>query len=129
MSQDSTEFFLTEVRAQKLRSLTHGTRVSIGRVYEGILASQPRVGERMVIFRRGGDQMMTSPVRRILVDAAGATAYVETTNSVYRLSLGERAADRSEKIQRRVRVADDGSELTFVEGDDDEFDLRETTNR
>ena len=131
MSQDASDFFLTEVKALKMRSLARGNRVAAGRVYEGILASQPRVGERMVIFRRGGDQMMTSPVRRILVDSSGASAYVETQNSVYRLSLGERASE-AEKLQpRRVRIADDGSELTFV-GDEDEasneFDLRETTN-
>jgi hypothetical protein len=132
MSQDASDFFLTEVRALKLRCLANGNRLPTGRVYEGILTSQPRVGERMVMFRRGGDQMVTSPVRRILVDSSGKSAYVETQNSVYRICLGERASE-AQKIQpRRVRIADDGSELTFV-GDEEEeaaseWDLRETTN-
>jgi hypothetical protein len=115
----SAGYFLTEVTAQKVRHVgASGTRAGHGRVHEGVLAAQPRVGERMVIFRRGGDQMMTSPVRRILVESAGSVAYVMTQNSVYRLTLiGPSAQPANPPQSLQVRMADDGSELTLVEGE------------
>lgn len=105
---------MTVVTAQKLRHFGAGrSGAVVGRRYEGVLASQPRVGERLIICRRDGDQMITTAIRRILVDPTGSILYVQTMNSSYRLDLG---APFSSKQQRRapvrVRLSEDGSEVT-----------------
>ena len=42
----------------------------------------------MVIFRDpNGHRMITTPVRRVLTDPDGTSVYVETDNSVYRLTF------------------------------------------
>jgi len=42
----------------------------------------------MVIFRDpNGHRMVTTPVRRVLSELGGDTVYVETENSVYRLTF------------------------------------------
>jgi hypothetical protein len=42
----------------------------------------------MVIFRDpNGHRMVTTPVRRVLTDPDSETIYVETENSVYRLTI------------------------------------------
>jgi hypothetical protein len=64
----------------------------LGRVYHGLLVSYPSVGRGMVIFRDpNGHRMVTTPVRRILKDPDNETLYVETENSVYRLTFHQRA--------------------------------------
>jgi hypothetical protein len=63
----------------------------LGRVYHGLLVSYPSVGRGMVIFRDpNGHRMVTTPVRRILKDPDNETLYVETENSVYRLTFHQR---------------------------------------
>ncbi|MBL9007744.1 MAG: hypothetical protein JNJ46_26035 [Myxococcales bacterium] len=63
----------------------------LGRVYHGLLVSYPSVGRGMVIFRDpNGHRMVTTPVRRILKDPDDETLYVETENSVYRLTFHQR---------------------------------------
>jgi hypothetical protein len=67
-----------------------GTSASVGRVYSGFLVGYPVVGRGMVIFRDpNGHRMVTTPVRRVLSDSDGdgETLYVETENSVYRLTF------------------------------------------
>ncbi len=60
----------------------------MGRVYTGFLISYPVVGRGMVIFRDPhGHRMITTPVRRVLGEPSGQTLYVETENSVYRLTF------------------------------------------
>ena len=80
---------MTSVTARKIRD--HGrerSAVGVGRVYNGYLVSFPVVGRGMVIFRDpNGHRMITTPVRRILTDPDGETVYVETENSVYRLTI------------------------------------------
>ncbi len=52
----------------------------------------PRVGHAMEIFVRRGEAVRltsTSCVQRILVTHSGLVAFVETTNSVYRLAFAE----------------------------------------
>jgi len=63
-------------------------------VYTGFLISFPIVGRGMVIFRDPhGHRMITTPVRRVLGEPEEGTLYVETENSVYRLTLhGEAVA-------------------------------------
>lgn len=80
---------MTNVTARKIRD--HGrerSALSVGRVYNGFLVSYPVVGRGMIIFRDpNGHRMVTTPVRRLLSDPDGETVYVETENSVYRLTF------------------------------------------
>lgn len=84
---DRTE--MTNVTARKIRD--HGRErpaVGVGRVYNGFLVSYPVVGRGMVIFRDpNGHRMITTPVKRVLADPDGESVYVETENSVYRLTF------------------------------------------
>lgn len=60
----------------------------MGRVYEGYLLSEPVVGRGMVLFRDpNGRRMVTTSVRRVLSTSDEHVFYVETENSVYRLSI------------------------------------------
>ena len=80
---------MVSVTARKIRD--HGKEqasVGLGRVYTGFLISYPVVGRGMVIFRDPhGHRMITTPVRRVLGEPSGQTLYVETENSVYRLTF------------------------------------------
>ncbi len=68
----------------------------MGRVYNGFLVSYPVVGRGMVIFRDpNGHRMITTPVKRILGEPDGGTVYVETENSVYRLTFNAQAKSTS----------------------------------
>ena len=83
---------MTTVTARKIRDhgRAHERQPSqgVGRVYSGFLVGLPVVGRGMVIFRDpNGHRMVTTPVRRVLSDPDGETLYVETENSVYRLSF------------------------------------------
>ncbi len=70
---------------------TGSAAAGLGRVYHGLLVSYPSVGRGMVIFRDpNGHRMVTTPVRRILKDPDNETLYVETENSVYRLTFHQR---------------------------------------
>lgn len=64
---------------------------TVGRIYEGFLLSEPTVGRGMVIFRDpNGRRMVTTTVRRVLTAPEAAESnvlYVETENSVYRISI------------------------------------------
>jgi hypothetical protein len=84
---------MVNVTARKIRD--HGRErpaVGVGRVYNGFLVSYPVVGRGMVIFRDpNGHRMITTPVRRILGEQDGGALYVETENSVYRLTFHETA--------------------------------------
>lgn len=62
--------------------------MNVGRVYTGFLISYPVVGRGMVIFRDPhGHRMITTPVKRVLGEPTGQTLYIETENSVYRLTF------------------------------------------
>lgn len=84
---------MVSVTARKIRE--HGrerlgpeAQRSVGRVYTGFLISYPMVGRGMVIFRDPhGHRMVTTAVRRVLGEPTGGTLYVETENSVYRLTF------------------------------------------
>ena len=80
---------MTSVTARKIRD--HGAAhpgANLGRVYNGYLVSFPVVGRGLVIFRNpNGHRMITTPVRRILSDPETDSVYVETENSVYRLTF------------------------------------------
>src|SRR6188472_1538226 len=81
---------MVSVTARKIREHTRD-RTASGpgtRVYTGFLISYPVVGRGMVIFRDPhGHRMITTPVRRVLGEPDGQTLYVETENSVYRLTF------------------------------------------
>jgi len=63
---------------------------TVGRIYEGYLLSEPVVGRGMVLFRDpNGRRMVTTAVRRVLTTSDEHVIYVETENSVYRLSIVE----------------------------------------
>ena len=80
---------MVSVSARKVRD--HGREqaaIGVGRVYHGFLVSYPVVGRGMVIFRDpNGHRMITTPVRRVLGEPDHQTVYVETENSVYRLTF------------------------------------------
>jgi len=76
------------VIAQKIRSARDPSSGTVGRVYEGYLLSEPVVGRGMVLFRDpNGRRMVTTAVRRVLSTSDEGVFYVETENSVYRLSI------------------------------------------
>jgi len=78
------------VVATKLRTHRDGTPTTstVGRIYEGFLLAEPVVGRGMVIFRDpNGRRMVTTAVRRILTAGSDRELYVETENSVYRISI------------------------------------------
>jgi hypothetical protein len=77
------------VTARKIRDHSRDhPNVGVGRVYTGFLISLPVAGHGMVIFRDPhGHRMITTPVRRVLRDADGGVLWVDTENSVYRVTL------------------------------------------
>ena len=91
---------MVNVTARKIRD--HGRErpaVGVGRVYSGFLVSYPVVGRGMVIFRDpNGHRMITTPVRRLLGEPDSETVYVETENSVYRLTF-HKLAGQSEPLR------------------------------
>lgn len=82
---------MVSVTARKIREHTPSRAMSTAagtRVYTGFLISYPVVGRGMVIFRDPhGHRMITTPVKRVLGEPDGQTLYVETENSVYRLTF------------------------------------------
>ena len=79
---------MVSVTARKIREHARDRAVAVGRVYTGFLISYPVVGRGMVIFRDPhGHRMITTPVKRVLGEPTGQTLYVETENSVYRLTF------------------------------------------
>ena len=80
---------MVNVTARKIRD--HGREqaaIGVGRIYHGFLVSYPVVGRGMVIFRDpNGHRMITTPVKRVLGESESQTVYVETENSVYRLTF------------------------------------------
>lgn len=83
---------MVSVTARKIRDNgRERPSVNVGRVYKGYLISYPSVGRGMVIFRDpNGHRMVTTPVRRVLAEFGGESLYVETENSVYRLTFHAR---------------------------------------
>lgn len=77
------------VLATKIRTSGDGSPNGVvGKAYHGFLISEPVVGRGMVLFRDpNGRRMVTTPVRRVLTTAEREQLYVETENSVYRISV------------------------------------------
>lgn len=84
---------MVSVTARKVRDHGRGRPFPApGRTYAGYLISYPSIGRGMVIFRDpNGHRMVTTPVRRVLGEFGGETVYVETENSVYRLTFHAQA--------------------------------------
>jgi hypothetical protein len=81
---------VVSVTARKIRdnSRDRSSPMTLGRAYTGYLISYPTIGRGMVIFRDpNGHRMVTTPVRRVLGEFGSEEVYVETENSVYRLSF------------------------------------------
>src|SRR5262250_961803 len=80
---------MVSVTARKVRDHSgERSSVGVGRLYTGYLISYPIVGRGMVIFRDPhGHRMITTPVKRVLSEPGVDTLYVETENSVYRLTF------------------------------------------
>ena len=80
---------MVSVTARKVRDHSgERSSVGVGRLYTGYLISYPIVGRGMVIFRDPhGHRMITTPVKRVLGEPTGQTLYIETENSVYRLTF------------------------------------------
>ena len=81
---------MVSVTARKIRDIAGeaSTPGPVSRAYTGYLVSYPSIGRGMVIFRDPkGHRMVTTPVRRVLGELGCDTLYVETENSVYRLTF------------------------------------------
>ena len=80
--------------------------MAMGRAYTGYLISYPTIGRGMVIFRDpNGHRMVTTPVRRVLGAFGSEEVFVETENSVYRLTF--RSAVKSAPARRVVQEANE----------------------
>ena len=94
------------VTARKIRDLGRDRAApgGVGRAYSGYLISYPSIGRGMVIFRDpNGHRMVTTPVRRVLGEFGSEEVYVETENSVYRLTF--RSGSRVASSRRVVKEA------------------------
>jgi hypothetical protein len=81
---------MVSVTATKIRDNTRdrASSLALGRAYTGYLISYPSIGRGMVIFRDpNGHRMVTTPVRRVLGEFGAGDIYVETENSVYKLTF------------------------------------------
>jgi len=81
---------MVSVSATKIRDNTRDrtSTMALGRAYTGYLISYPTIGRGMVIFRDpNGHRMVTTPVRRVLGEFGAGDIYVETENSVYKLTF------------------------------------------
>jgi hypothetical protein len=81
---------LVNVTARKIRDTTRerSSGQTPGRAYTGYLISYPTIGRGMVIFRDpNGHRMVTTPVRRVLGEFGSEAVFVETENSVYKLTF------------------------------------------
>lgn len=83
---------MVSVTARKIREHVRSCGRECGgsstRAYTGFLISYPVVGRGMVIFRDPhGHRMITTAVKRVLGAPGESTLYVETENSVYRLTF------------------------------------------
>jgi hypothetical protein len=81
---------VVSVTARKIRDTSRErfSSASGGRAYSGYLISYPTIGRGMVIFRDpNGHRMVTTPVRRVLSSFGGEDVFVETENSVYKLTF------------------------------------------
>jgi hypothetical protein len=100
---------LVNVTARKIRDTgrDRSSRVTSGRAYTGYLISYPTIGRGMVIFRDpNGHRMVTTPVRRVLGEFGSEDVYVETENSVYKLTFrGSRQAAAQRPVQRGAQGA------------------------
>ncbi len=79
----------------------------------------PRVGQSMEIFAVDGEAVrftLTSRVQRILVTPSRLIAFVETTNSVYRIAFEEPITiDAASSGNIGVRFSPDAPEITSVD--------------
>lgn len=58
------------------------------KVVRGCVSYLPKIGASLVIFHRDSPgRTITSAVIRVLGDADGPTLYIETHNSIYRVTL------------------------------------------
>lgn len=115
---------MVSVTAKKIRELGHEAaraagrgrpagetgRATPGRAYSGYLISYPTVGRGMVIFRDpNGHRMVTTPVQRVLGEFGSEEIFVETENSVYKLTFRSQAREQEAiRPAARVSVSGDG---------------------
>ena len=116
---------LTEVKARRVRTRRGGVvRPTRDPELEGVMTALPRIGQPMLVYTRELDRsttvLLTTAVSRILVDDTGLVAFVATANSVYRLAFERPFIAEPKQPARQVRLAADGSELTFIAGRADE---------
>jgi len=97
---------VVSVTARKIRDTSRDrtSSMAMGRAYTGYLISYPTIGRGMVIFRDpNGHRMVTTPVRRVLGAFGSEEVFVETENSVYRLTF--RSATKSAPARRVAQEA------------------------
>ena len=97
---------MVSVTARKIRDTSRDrtSSMAMGRAYTGYLISYPTIGRGMVIFRDpNGHRMVTTPVRRVLGAFGSEEVFVETENSVYRLTF--RSAAKSLPARRVISEA------------------------
>ncbi len=95
---------MVSVTATKIRDTSRDrtSPMTLGRAYTGYLISYPTIGRGMVIFRDpNGHRMITTPVRRVLGDFGAEDVYVETENSVYKLTFRSAPAAVAARVKAR----------------------------
>lgn len=107
----------TQLSAEVRRLGAPGGRIDGVRVppLRGFLPALPRVGFPMILYSAGSDRrvasLITSLVERVLMDPNGRDLFVETQQSVYRVTLDGSVVQLPPASA--CRVSFDGFELTI----------------
>ena len=97
---------MVSVTATKIRdhARDRSSSLALGRAYAGYLISYPTIGRGMVIFRDpNGHRMVTTPVRRVLGEFGAGDIFVETENSVYKLTFRSGTLSSSASVSRAAK--------------------------
>lgn len=120
MHADSVDTLLKRVTVLRVRG------EEAGRHYAGHVLRPLCIGRELVVRTDDGRKLSTTPICRLLVDDPdGRSLYVETRNSAYRIRF-EEAVDSP---TLRIRLGDNGVEVTSVVGDADVRESKQAASR
>ena len=74
------------VVAKQVARLVERVVSEVDRPIDGVMMAEPVVGRSMVIYQKQGIMLITSLVKRVLLDAERGRMFVQTANSVYRIA-------------------------------------------
>jgi hypothetical protein len=78
------------VTVQRIRQ-TRDTGTRAGKLYKGVLLGWPREGAPLVVLLNGESErtLTTSHVSRVLHDESGRQMFIETRNTIYRVTCAQ----------------------------------------